>query len=179
MLKIDDAILAVVDIQGKLATLMHEKETFYKNAEKMIKGCQVLEVPVLWTEQVPEKLGETIPQIKNLFGSEKPMTKIDFSCSGAEGFLDRLRESKRHQVMVIGMETHICVYQTVVDLLKEGYEVYLIADAVSSRFEVNKQIGIEACIMEGAKISCVEMALFEMMRKAGGDKFRQVSKIVK
>jgi len=179
MLKPEHAALVVVDIQGKLATLMHEKDAFYQAAARMIKGCQIIEVPVLWNEQLPDKLGETIPEIKELFEGDSPLVKKSFSCCGNEAFMDKLKEFDRNQVLIVGMETHVCVWQTAQDLIEEGYEVFLVADAVSSRTVENKQIGIEAIRDLGGNITSVEQSLFEMLVEAEGDKFKQIIKLVK
>ncbi|MFH1701263.1 MAG: hydrolase [Candidatus Zixiibacteriota bacterium] len=179
MLKLENTALAVVDIQGKLAGLMYEKDKLFENAVKMIKGAQVLELPILWNEQVPDKLGGTIPQIKELLDKIQPMAKSTFSCCGNEGFIKALTQTGRRQIIVIGIETHICVYQTVIDLLNASYEVYVPADAVSSRTMDNKHFGLTAMKDAGAKITTVEMALFEILQKAGGDQFKQIAGIVK
>ncbi len=179
MLRKDKAILVVIDVQGKLAGLMHRKEDTFENIVRMIKGAQVLDIPIIWNEQLPDKLGATVPQIKNVLSGEVPLVKSAFSCCGNADFLSRLKKSGRTQVVLAGIETHVCVYQTAMDLLNDGYEVYLVADAVSSRTPENRQIGIDAMRDEGAKITSVEMALFEMLGVAEGDRFRQVSNIVK
>ena len=179
MLKVENAVLVVVDVQGKLATLMHEKETLFKNIVKMIKGAQVLEIPIIWNEQLPDKLGPTIPEIKKLLQNNQPLVKSSFSCCGNDRFMMELEKSKRRQILLAGMETHVCVYQTALELLMGGYHVYLIADAVSSRKLEDKQIAIQAMINAGAKISSVEMALFEMLQKAEGDRFKKIIEIVK
>jgi nicotinamidase-related amidase len=179
MLKIDDAALVIVDVQGKLATLMYEKETFFRNMVKIIKGAQTLEIPILWNEQLPDKLGPTITEIKQVLTGMAPLVKNTFSCCGNPDFNRKLSESGRNHILLTGMETHVCVYQTALDLLQAGYEVSLAADAVSSRTLENKRIGIEAMKNAGAKITGVEMALFEMLRVAEGEKFKQIIKIVK
>ena len=179
MLKIEDAVLVVVDVQGKLATLMHEKEEFFSNVVKMIKGAKTLGIPIIWNEQLPDKLGETIPEIKDALPNMLPLVKNTFSCCGNGDFMKQLKAVNRRQVILVGMETHVCVYQTTLDLLEAGYEVHLVADAVSSRTLDNKNTAIEAMRSLGAKITCVEMALFEMLRIAEGDMFKQVIKIVK
>ena len=179
MLQMKNAALVVVDIQGKLATLMHEKEAFFENAAKMIQGCQTLDIPVFWNEQLPDKLGRTIEPIQTLFEGREPLIKNSFSCCGNPKFTAELTKSGRKQVMIVGMETHVCVYQTAMDLLGKGYEVYLVADAVSSRSTANKHFGIEAMRDAGAKITTVEMALFEMLGVAEGEAFKKIIKIVK
>ncbi len=178
MLKAENAVLVVVDVQGKLATLMHEKEVFFENVVKMIKGAQVLEIPIIWNEQLPDKLGPTIPEIKELLQNNQPLIKSSFSCCGNDQFMIELEKTKRRQILLAGMETHVCVYQTALELLMGGYHIYLIADAVSSRKLADKQIAVQAMINAGARISSVEMALFEMLRKAEGDRFKKIIEIV-
>lgn len=179
MLKTEHAVLTIIDIQGKLATLMHEKDKFYKQAATMIQGCRALDIPILWNEQLPEKLGETVQEIKSLLTGQAPLVKKTFSACGNTGFVDELKKLGRKQVLVIGMETHICVYQTVLDLIEAGFDVHVVADAVSSRSQENKHIGLSAMHEAGAKITNVEMALFEMLRVAEGDTFKSIIKIVK
>lgn len=179
MLQKNNAALVVVDIQGKLATLMDNKERFFENCVKMIKGAKALGLPILWNEQIPEKLGPTIDPIKDALGDGSPLKKTSFSCCGNPDFVSELEKHNRKQILLIGMETHVCVWQTAQDLLQNGYEVFVIADAVSSRSGENKRIGIKAMISVGAKISSVEMSLFEMLQVAEGEAFRQCIKIVK
>jgi nicotinamidase-related amidase len=178
MLDKDNAALVVIDVQGKLATLMHDRENFYRNVVRMIKGAEVLGLPLLWTEQLPDKLGETQPEIRQHLTGE-PLVKDTFSCCGDAGFLDRLKAAGRKQILVTGMETHVCVYQTVMDLLRDGFEVYLVADAVSSRSAYNREVGLQVMRDAGAKITTVEMALFEMLVVARGEQFKQIIQIVK
>jgi nicotinamidase-related amidase len=180
MLTIDNTALLVIDVQGKLAQLMHQKEVLFDNLAKIIKGAQVLELPIIWTEQVPEKLGQTTPEIAELLApSAEPISKASFSCCSVQPFMTALERSKRRQILVTGIETHICVYQTTVDLLAQGYEVQVVADAVSSRTAANRQLGLERMKQAGAALTSTEMALFELLRVAEGDRFRQISKIVK
>lgn len=179
MLTAETAVLVVIDVQGKLATLMHEREALFDNVGRMIRGARVLGIPVIWNEQLPDKLGPTIPRIKELLTGVEPLVKKTFSCCGNDGFVRRLAGLGRGQVLVVGMETHVCVYQTARDLLHSGYEVYLVADAVSSRTLENKRLAIEALTGAGARVTSVEMALFEMVVVAEGDQFRQISHIVK
>nr|MBN2276623.1 hydrolase [candidate division Zixibacteria bacterium] len=179
MLKADKAVLVVVDIQGKLATLMHNREVFYQNVIRMINGARALEIPILWNEQLPDKLGETIPEIKEVLRDKKPLIKKSFSCCGNPDFVDQLKQLKCKQVLLVGMETHICIYRTALDLLHDGYKVYLVTDAVASRVPENKQLGIEVIKERGGLMTSVEMALFEIFDTAEGDKFKQMVQIVK
>lgn len=179
MLSVDKCALVVIDIQGKLARLMHQKESLFENARKLITGFQVLGAPIIVTEQYPKGLGPTIPEIAGLFSDFRPLPKVAFSCCGDEGFQRELRSVNRQQVLVCGIETHVCVYQTVMDLLASRYHVEVVADAVSSRTADDRQTGLQRLRDEGARITSVEMALFELMRVAGGPKFKEVSQIVK
>ncbi|MFZ5981903.1 MAG: hydrolase [Candidatus Zixiibacteriota bacterium] len=179
MLTRENAVLVVVDVQGKLATLMYEREKFYDNVVRLINGAKVLELPILWNEQLPDKLGDTIEPVREALAEYKPLVKKSFSCCGNDVFVKTLQASGRRQVVLVGMESHICVYQTARDLLNDGYEVYLAVDAVSSRTPENKETGIRAMMAMGAQITCVEMALFEMLEIAEGDRFKQCIKIVK
>ena len=180
MLNVDNTALLVIDVQGKLAQLMYQKDNLFANLEKIIRGAQVLEIPIIWTEQVPEKLGQTTPAIARLLvKSAEPISKASFSCCGIKPFVNQLQALQRHQILITGIETHICVYQTAIDLLDMGYEVQIVADAVSSRTAENRQLGLERLKETGAIITSTEMALFELLRIAEGDKFRQITKIVK
>ena len=179
MLDINNTCLFVIDIQGKLAQLMHKKEAVYRNIQILIQGAQLLKMPILWTEQVPEKLGPTIPEIADLLPGQSPLTKSSFSCYGDSVTVSKLKQLNRKQVIVTGIETHICVFQTVADLLEDGYEVHLIGDAVSSRSPKNRRIAINRMESLGAIISSTEMALFELLRTAEADAFRSISKLIK
>jgi len=180
MLNLDTTALVVIDVQGKLAQLMHQKVSFFANVERMIKGAQILNLPIIWTEQAPDKLGQTIPQLRQpLQETTQPIAKISFSCCGNPPFMEQLKSINKSQVLITGLETHICVYQTVRDLLDIGYEVQVVADAVSSRTAENKQLGLERMKEAGATLTGTEMALFELLRVAEGPEFKAVSKLVK
>lgn len=179
MLRLKDAVLVVVDVQGKLATLMHDREAFFATVVNMIKGAQALDIPILWNEQLPDKLGPTIPEIAEQLKGQSPLVKKTFSCCENGDFMTELEGTGRRQILLTGMESHVCVYQTAMDLLQAGYEVYAVADAISSRTAENKAIGIQAMVAAGARISCLEMALFEMLQVAEGDMFKQAIRIVK
>ncbi|MDX1523371.1 MAG: hydrolase, partial [Anaerolineae bacterium] len=167
MLNIDNTILLVVDVQGRLAQVVDQPAQVQANVERMIRGAQVLGLPILWTEQVPEKLGPTVPELAELLVESSPsISKSSFSCCGAEPFMAALTAAGRGQVLLTGMETHVCVYQTALDLLNLDYEVHLVTDAVSSRTPENKTLGIERMQAAGATLTSTEMALFELLRVA-------------
>ena len=179
MLTTQNTALVIVDVQGKLATLMHDKEAFFANVVTLIKAAQVLELPILWNEQLPNKLGPTIPEIREVLAGREPLVKNAFSCCGNKDFVEKLRAAQRRQILLAGMESHVCVYQTAIDLLQSGYEVHVVADAVSSRTPENRQIGLDKIKDAGGQITSVETALFEMLQVADGDQFKQIIKIIK
>ena len=179
MLKRDETVLVVVDVQGKLATLMYEKEKLFRNLQILIRGARILDLPIIWTEQYPKGLGPTIPEIGSLLDGLTPIEKIDFSCCGESRFMTKLNAINRNQVLICGIETHVCIYQTTLDLIKLGHEVQVVADAVSSRTRENKEIGLQKMAAAGAAITSVEMLLFELLRAAGTDEFKAISNLLK
>ena len=179
MLATDNTVLLIVDVQGKLAHLMHEKEILFNNIRNTIKGAQVLDIPILVTEQYPEGLGSTIPEVAGLFENPDTISKTSFSCCGDDRFMQVLNDLQPENILVAGIEAHVCVYQTVRDLLRANYAVQIIADAVSSRTKNNKKIGLKKIIKAGAEITSVETVLFELLREAGGEKFKNILEIVK
>ena len=179
MLDIQQCCLTVVDIQGKLAQLMHGKETLFKNIQILVQAAKILDIPILWCQQCPDALGPTVPEIAQFLEDNETINKAAFSCCGEEHFNTELKDLAREQILLCGIETHVCLYQTAVDLLRQDFHVEIIADAVSSRALENKQIALNRMASEGAKISCTEMALFELLKTAEHPKFRQIAKLIK
>lgn len=179
MLNLEDIVLVIVDIQGKLAHSMHEKALLFGNLQKIIEGAIILEIPIIVTEQYPEGLGPTVPEIAHLVPGIQPISKRSFSCCGNERFMQALRGTNRKQILIAGIEAHICVVQTTMDLLNLGYEVQVVADAVSSRVASNKEIALEKMKAGGACLTSTEMALFELLRTAEDAKFKEILRIVK
>ena len=179
MLTAESSVLVVIDVQGKLAQLMHGKEALFENLRRIIQGAQALGVPILCTEQNPAGLGPTIPEVAEALGDVVRLPKLSFSCCGDERFVRELGDLGRKQVLLTGIETHICVYQTAVDLVARGCEVHVVADAVSSRRPENKAIGLRKMTDAGACLTSVETALFELLRVAEGAQFKQILRIVK
>ncbi len=178
MLTADGTVLVVVDVQGKLARLVHDSDAVIDAASRLIRGCRVLGLPVLATEQNPDGLGPTVPELAGLL-EEPPVAKRAFSCLGEPAFLARLRAVRRRDVLLAGIETHICIYQTALDLLASGHGVHVVADAVSSRAEANRRRALETIRDAGGGVTSVETALFEMMRVAEGETFQRLLEIVK
>jgi nicotinamidase-related amidase len=179
LLRKDDTILAIVDIQTKLLNVMFDKERLISSCRKLIQSAKLLEIPMIMTEQYPEGMGLTDSEILNLLPEMKAITKMSFSCCGVGDFDQRLKSLGKKQVMIIGIESHICVLQTAYDLLHRGFFVYIPYDAVSSRKEGDYKNALERMRQAGAVIGSVESAIFEMMKTAEISVFRQISKIIK
>jgi nicotinamidase-related amidase len=179
MMTTDNAVFVLVDVQGKLAEAMYEKEDLFENLVTSTKGMLTLDVPVLWLEQIPEKMGETIAPLKKLLRRHSPIPKESFSCCGEPEFMKALRQTLRKKVILAGIETHVCVYQTAVDLMAAGYEVELISDAISSRSAENRNVALHKLTTLGAGLTTTEMILLELIRTSTHPKFRDILKLIK
>ena len=179
MLSSDKVVMVVVDVQERLIPHIWEKEKIIKNMQILIKGMEILNVPILLTEQYPEGLGETIPQIKKLLSDVSPISKMTFDCSNNKSFMDRINGLERKQVVLCGIESHVCIYQTAIGLRDKGYEVEVVADGVSSRREANKEIALQRMRDSGVGITSVETVLFELLKTAEGKEFKEILKLVK
>lgn len=180
MLTIDNTMLIVTDIQGSLAQAMYKKESLFENLKRIIQGAAILELPIIVTEQYPKGLGPTMPDIAELLPSGiQPISKLHFSSYSDDGCMQAIANTNCNQVLMTGIETHICVYQTTRELLACGYEVDVVADAVSSRTLANKEIGLARMQAHGAKMTCVEMALYELLNIAQGPQFKAILKLIK
>ena len=172
-----DTALLVVDVQEKLVPAIAGHQPVVWNVRRLIDGARILGLPVAATEQYPKGLGGTLPELAQRLG-EIP-SKLTFSCGGCPQIFEELQERGIHKLLVCGIETHVCVYQTASGLAERGYEVEVAADAVSSRTVSNKLIGLDRMKDAGARLTSVEMALFELLEVAGGDAFKEVIGIVK
>jgi nicotinamidase-related amidase len=179
LLRKDDTLLVIVDIQTKLLNVMFEKEGLISSCSKLIQATKLLEIPMVMTEQYPEGMGPTDSAILELLPEIKAITKMSFSCCGVGDFDQKIKSLGKKQIMVIGIESHICVLQTVHDLLHQGYFVYVPYNAVSSRKEGDYKNALERMRQSGAVIGSVESAIFELMQRADVPVFRQISKIIK
>lgn len=174
-----EAALLIVDVQESFRKVLQDLANLTRNISILVEASKILKLPVFVTEQYPQGLGKTVAEIAACLGDHQNFEKNCFSCCGAEGFLDALKESGRKQIIVCGIEAHVCVNQTVHDLLHVGYTVHLVVDSISSRNPKNKEIGIEKMIKSGALPSTVEMALFEMIAQSGTDSFKAVQRLIK
>lgn len=181
-LRRDSALLVVIDVQERLAKVIDEIDGVEQNVARLVRGAALLGIPALVTEQYPKGIGPTTENVRRAFeesGGFAPIQKMCFSSWGCGEFADRVRETGRDQILVTGIEAHVCVHQTCLDLLDAGFGVWLVADAVSSRTARNREIAIERLVREGARLTSTEMALFELTVEAGTDTFKAISKLVK
>lgn len=177
----DKAVLVVIDVQEKLCVAMDHKvlHKLTKNIGILLEAAGELDVPVLLTEQYVKGLGSTLAELKEKAAEAPCYEKMAFSCCGSAEFVERLRSTGRTQVVVTGMETHVCVLQTVIELRDAGFEVHLVKDAVMSRDKRNWQTAIEAMTLTGAVPTCTESVLFQLLKVAGTDEFKKLSKLVR
>jgi len=170
----------VVDVQERLCTAMPPAELsrLVKYTQALIRAAPELGIPVLTTEQYPKGLGHTLPPLRELLTSP-PLEKMTFSCGADPAFSAALETTQRRTVVMAGMETHVCVFQTARDLIAAGYEVHVCADAVTSRFEVHRQVGLDLCREVGAVVTTAETAIFDLLGKCGTPLFKKVSVLVK
>jgi len=169
----------IIDIQERLYPHIAEAEDLLRHTEILIKGLNILGIPLVLTEQYPRGLGPTIPEIRTLIDKNHPVEKIAFSCCDEPGFMSRLNALNKKYVIIAGIESHVCVLQTCLDLLDGVYVPVIIEDCVSSRKMSDKQTAVFRMRQEGAIVSSYESLLFELCRFAGTDEFKGISKLVK
>jgi nicotinamidase-related amidase len=171
--------LVVTDVQEKLFNSMHEKEQLKQNLIKLVKGFEILQIPAIFLEQNPKGLGNTISEIKNLGFMPVKFEKMTFGIKNHEKFFSHINKMKIKNIFICGIEAHVCVMQCTRDLIKNGQNVHLVSDCVSSRNEKNLKTGIKRMIYEKAVISSCETALFEMLETCERKEFKQILELVK
>ena len=179
LLNRDECGLVVIDIQERISSVMLHRERVITETVKAIEAFGIMGMPCFVTEQYPRGLGRTVPAVADAMGDTMPVEKLAFSSAGTPKFHDGLKGEGVSQLLVTGIETHVCVLQTVMDLLSGGYLVHVAADAVSSRKELDYTTALLRMRQAGAVVTTVEAALFELLVQAGTDEFRQISKLVK
>jgi nicotinamidase-related amidase len=175
------ALLVVIDVQERLCAAMDQEalQRLAKNTGILLESALELALPVIFTEQYVKGLGPTLGELKQKAPAANCIEKMSFSCCGNEEFLRQIKQSGRTQIIISGMETHVCVLQTVLDLLEVGFDVHVVKDAVMSRSSDNKQTAIEAMVLAGAVPTCTESVVFQLLKIAGTDSFKKLSKLVK
>lgn len=178
-IKKEETVAVIVDVQERLFPVIHNHEQLSKNLRVLIEGLKILEIPIKVTEQYKKGLGETIPEIESLIKPFPHSEKIAFSCCDEPSFMELINTAEIKNVVLAGIESHICVMQTALDLLEKGYRPVVIEDCVASRNPENKRIAINRLLQSGVTVTSYESLLFELCRYAGTDAFKAISKLVK
>ncbi len=179
LIRRDDSLLLVVDIQQKLAPAIHDGDTVTRNSVRLLEGARRLGVPAFVSEQYVRGLGPSVEAIRAAAVDARFFEKMHFSCAAEPGVVDLLRATGRKQVVLTGTETHVCVLQTAFGLQEAGFDVFLVADAASSRTPENRAAAIERLRAAGIGIATTEMVLFEWLHRAATDEFRALLPLIK
>jgi nicotinamidase-related amidase len=177
LMSAEDTVLVVVDVQEKLVPLIAGSKRILWNLRRLLDGADAVGLKTLATEQYPQGLGPTVAELAGRLG--KIPSKATFSCAGCQPFAERLQELGASKVMVSGIEAHVCVQQTVLDLLANGYRVYVPVDAVGSRYQVDYETGLKRMESAGATLTTTESALFEWCQMSGTPVFKKISGLVR
>lgn len=175
----EKSCLLVVDIQEKLAPAVAESEGVVRNSGILMRAAARLGIPMVLSEQYPQGLGPTVPELRALAPESARLSKISFSCAGDAGLSQRLRETGRPQLIVCGMETHVCVLQTALGFGGQGFRAFVVADAVSSRAPANREMALRRMAENGVELVTTEMVVFEWLAKAGTAEFKELSRLIK
>lgn len=175
----EDTLFVVIDFQEKLMPVMHDKELLEDKTVRLAQGMEVMGIPKIVTQQYTKGIGETIPSIAEALGEFQPIDKTTFSCMLNEDFASQVKAAGRKNVVVCGIEAHICVQQTVLQLMDEGYNVYVAADCISSRSLNDKVWAAERMEKAGAVVTTYEAILYELLQHSKAPEFKAISKIVK
>jgi len=179
MLSQDNTGLIIVDIQGKLAEIVHDSESVIANATALVKGARCLDLPILWLEQNAEKLGATAAGLSRALEGKQPIPKFTFDACGSDEFIAAVENANVTNWLLCGIEAHICVYQTALSLLNRGYNVELVSDCVSSRTAQNKELAMTKLAAKGVGMTSLEMCLFEMIGDCRAPVFKDVLRLIK
>lgn len=177
LMRRSDSALIVVDVQEKLAPHVQNTASLERNIRRLIRGAKLLQVPIVGTEQYPKGLGPTLPSISCDLGV--PVEKLSFSCGEIIAQANSLRDRKILRLLLVGIETHVCIMQSALDLLSDGFRVYVAVDAVSSRSAIDHDVGLKRMDSTGVTLVTTEMALFEWMETADAPEFRAFSRLIR
>lgn len=175
----EDAVLLIIDIQERLAVVMKEKDKVVKNCRHLIELAKMINIPIVVTEQYPKGLGRTVPELQTAIPDYKPIEKTAFNCCGEPAFVSEIKKIGRKKIIVTGMETHICVLQTTLGLLQDGFMPYLVEDAICSRTDENWRTGTQLMRDAGSVVTCTETVLFQLLKVAGTEEFKKISQRIK
>ncbi len=179
LLSRERSVLVIIDVQEKLFPHISERQRILPRIDLLLSAAKVLAVPVILTEQYPKGLGTTIVEIRQALPAYDPLVKIDFSCVPATGFKERLTAYHRDQILLAGIETHVCVSQTALELASQGKKVFVIADATGSQRPLDAQIAVRRLERNGIAVTTAEAVVFEWLRRAGTDEFKAIQSKLK
>ena len=176
----EDTMALIVDFQERLVPVIHNHEELLRNTEILMKGLQVLQIPMIVTQQYTKGIGMTVSTLSDILGESFTYEdKLTFSCAENQSILDKIEATGKKNIIICGIEAHICVLQTVIDLLALDYNVILVEDCIGSRKESDRLVGIKRAIREGAIPTSYESILFELTRVAKTDTFKEISRLIK
>ncbi len=178
-LSTETSLLIVIDVQEKIFATMYEQKRVKDNIIRMVEGAKTLKIPIIWTEQYSKGLGPTIPELRAALGGHTCYEKITFSCADDNQILKAVEKVNPRDILLSGIEAHVCVYQTAADLIDRGNRVHLVSDAVMSRHKSNHEIALQRMEQIGVNITSVEMALFEFQGAAKGETFKPIAALIK
>jgi nicotinamidase-related amidase len=179
LLKSGESSLLVIDIQARLLPAMCASRQVVDNTSVLVRAAKRLEVPILASEQYPQGIGKTVPEVAGLLPEGSVAEKVHFSCLGDSGLAARIDALGRRQAVLAGIEAHVCVLQTAEDLLAAGRQVFVVADATSSRSPASHQVALQRLAAAGARIVTTEMVVFEWLARAATPEFRELSRLIK
>jgi len=175
----DTSALLIIDIQDRLAAVMKHKEAIVNNCLHLIELSKMFNIPIVLTEQYPKGLGQTVEELRNALPAYRPVEKLTFSCCDEPSFFSEIKRLNKKSLILTGMETHICILQTCIGLLQNGFNVHLVKDAVCSRTKENWKTACDFMRDAGAVITCTETVLFQLLKIAGTEEFKMIAKRIK
>ena len=175
----DNTGLLIIDVQEKLMQVMGQKKRVADNIAKLVLLSKLFNFPVILTEQYPKWLGPTLPELAKSLPSYEPITKFHFNCCDVDAFNNRLDSEDLRNIIITGVESHICVFQTCVTILERGYKVHVPRDAVDSRTEENWRVGLDLMKQAGAVITSTETVIYQILKKTGTKEFKKMLKVMR
>lgn len=179
MLERDNMLLCVIDLQDGLLPKIAGAENVVEQSIRLIRFARLLEIPILWTEQYPKGLGRTTARVAAELGDYEPIEKVAFGCFGAPEFVEAVEAAECDQILVTGIETHVCIMQTVLEGIEMDYDLFIPRDGVGSRNPADAEVALERMQVEGATVVTTEMAIFEILRAAGTPEFKKTLPLIK
>ncbi len=179
LLKRSRSALLIVDVQERFAPVINDMDAIVENIVKLIRGCKILDIPVFYTEQYPKGLGRTVKEVLQYLSDVEPVEKLRFSTCCENAIMKPLKTKAVQQIILVGIETHVCMLQSALDFTEAGFQVHVVKDATGSRKNADRDTALQRLIQQGITVTTTESALFELTEFAGTDEFKQISGLVK